>query len=59
MNHNKFKHEQEEIKTKHSSIIKKHKKSLNESIKVINSLKKIVGLDNEERYAKKKINWLI
>jgi hypothetical protein len=54
MNHNKFKHEQEEIKTKHSSIIKKHKKSLNESIKVINSLKKIVGLDNDEMYAKEK-----
>ena len=54
MNHNKFKHEQEETKTKHNSITKKHKKSLNESIKVINSLKKMVGLDNDEMYAKEK-----
>ena len=52
---NKFKHENpEETKNKNSSITKKHKNSLNEPIKVINSLKRAVGLDNDEIYIKEK-----
>ena len=54
-NLNKYKPElQEEIKEKKNNNSKKHKQSLNEPIKVINSLKKNIGLECDESNIKEK-----